>query len=128
MRKSQEYLVGEYDHIQVFNYTYYFENKDEFMNYEFEENERILESHLTDEALIAVKVEDIRIGKRKSICEANEYAPFIKNLQKVLYSFHHPNEWYNSWIDYVNKMPYNKALPLIELLNEFYITGKENDW
>lgn len=127
MRKSQEVLVGEYDHIQVFNYTYYFDSKEEAFNFQLGEDERILERYYTD-GIFAIKVEDVRACKRKNICEAADYMPFIKNLQKVQYSFHHPSEWYNSWIDYVNKMSYNKALPLIELLNEFYITGKETNW
>lgn len=127
MRKSQEVLVGEYGNVQVFNYTYYFDSTEEASNYQLGEDERILEIYCVD-GIFAIKVEDVRVCKRKNICEADEYAPFIKNLQKVQYSFHHPSEWYNSWIDYVNKMPYDKALPLIELLNEFYITGKETNW
>ena len=127
MRKSQEVLVGEYSNVQVFNYTYYFNSKEEASNYQLGKDERILELYCVD-GIFTIKVEDARTYKKKSIHEADEYASFIKNLQKVQYSFHHPSEWYNSWIDYVNKMPYDKALSLIELLNKFYITGKETNW
>lgn len=127
MRKSQEVLIGEYGNVQVFNYTYYFDSKEEASNYQLGEDERILECYYVD-GILAMRVEDIRVCKKKSIYEASEYASFIKNLQKTQYSFHHPSEWYNDWIDYVNKMPYDKALSLIELLNEFYITGKETNW
>ena len=52
----------------------------------------------------------------------------VKNLQKTQYNFGYTSEWYNKWIDYVSKLPYNEALELVELLNEFYIAGKENVW
>lgn len=128
MKKSQEFLVGEYGHVQVFNYTYYFNNKEEFENYQLEENERILEWRYTPDGIIAMNVEDVRVCKRKSVCEASEYEPFIKNLQKTQYNFNHNNEWYNNWIDYINKKPYDEACSLIELMNEFYVAGKENVW
>lgn len=65
---------------------------------------------------------------RECIYDADEYAPFVKNLQKTQYNFGHTGEWYNKWIDYVSKLPYNEALELIGVLNEFYIAGKENVW
>lgn len=127
MKKSQEVLVGEYGNVQVFNYTYYFDSKEEASNYQLGEDERILERYCID-GIFAIKVEDVRACKKKNICEASEYASFIKNLQRAQYNFNYSNEWYNNWINYINKMSYDKALSLIELLNEFYIAGKESIW
>ena len=62
------------------------------------------------------------------IYDEDEYKAFIKNLQNTQYNFYHNDKWYNKWIDYVSKKSYEDAKELVELLNEFYVTGKESVW
>ena len=131
MEKSQEFIVREYETFQVIHYNYYFKDKEEYANYKLQDNETILSSSWIQDSTnytIMVNVEEIRLIQSKCIYDENVYKAFIKNLQETQYTFCHNNEWYNKWIDYMSKKSYEDAKELVELLNEFYITGKERIW
>ena len=130
MRKGKEFIVRKEENYEVIQYKYYFLTKIEMEDYKLKKNEKLLARFFYEEEpySYAILIETTRAIETKHIYDADEYAPFIKNLQKTQYSFGYNSEWYNNWIDYVNKMPYDEACALIELLNEFYVAGKENVW
>lgn len=132
MEKSQEHIVRQDNNYQIVRYTYYFKTDEECVNYQLKDTEHLLNIYYlmdeTSEFKLGMNVEEVRVIQSKYIYDADEYKPFIKNLQKTQYNFGYDSEWYNKWIYYIGKLPYNEALSLIELLNEFYITGKENVW
>lgn len=64
----------------------------------------------------------------KIIFDNEEYAPFVKNLQRTQYCFGYSSEWYNNWIDWIASLPYNEAASIINLINEVYITGLEGSF
>ena len=131
MKKSKELVIRKEENFEVARYNYYFESKKEMEQFKLKKDEKLVARvfYTGDEDYpCMIQVETIRAIETKHIYDADEYAPFIKNLQKTQYSFGYNSEWYNNWIDYINKMPYDEACALIELLNEFYVAGKENIW
>ena len=130
MKKGKEFIVRKEENYEVIQYKYYFLTKTEMNDYKLKKNEKLLASSFYEEEpyTCCMLIEAIRMIETKHIYDANEYAPFIKNLQKTQYNFSYNSEWYNNWINYINKMPYDEACALIELLNEFYVAGKENVW
>lgn len=131
MRKSKELVIRKEENFEVVRYNYYFEGEKEMNQFVLNKNEKlIMHSFWTGDEFYPcmIQVEIIRNIETKHIYDVDEYAPFIKNLQRTQYNFGYSNEWYNNWIDYINKIPYDEACALIELLNEFYVAGKENIW
>ena len=131
MRKGMELIIRKEENFEVARYNYYFESEEEMKQFKLKKDEKLVARvfYTGDEYYpCMIQVEATRAIKVKHIYDADEYAPFIKNLQKTQYNFGYNSEWYNNWIDYVNKMPYDEACALIELLNEFYVAGKENVW
>ena len=131
MKKSKELVINKEENFEVVRYNYYFESKKEMEQFKLKKDEKLVARvfYTGDEDYSCmIQVETIRTIETKHIYDADEYAPFIKNLQRTQYSFGYNSEWYNNWIDYINKMPYDEACTLIELLNEFYVAGKENIW
>lgn len=50
MRKSEEYIVEQYDNCKIVRYVYYFKTKEECANYQLKKNEKLLEIYfLPDE-------------------------------------------------------------------------------
>ena len=128
MKKSQEFIVKEGETFQVVHYTYYFKDKEEYASYKLQNNETILSALCIQNSAnysIIVNVEATRSVQGKCIYNEDKYKVFIKNLQKTQYNFCHNDKWYNKWINYVSKKSYGDAKELVELLNEFYVTGKE---
>jgi len=130
MWKGKESVIRKEENYEVIQYKYYFLTKIEMEDYKLKKNEKLIGQFFNEKEpyTCSLLIETIRTIETKHIYDADEYAPFIKNLQKTQYSFSYNSEWYNNWIDYVNKMPYDEACALIELLNEFYVAGKENIW
>ena len=131
MKKGTESVIRKEENFEVIRYNYYFESKEEMERFKLKKDEKLIMRSFYTEYInypCMMQVEAIRAIKSKHIYDVDEYAPFIKNLQKTQYSFGYTSEWYNNWVDYVNKMPYDEACALIELLNEFYVAGKENVW
>jgi hypothetical protein len=130
MWKGKESIIRKEENYKVVQYKYYFLTKIEMEDYKLKKNEKLIGRIFNEKEpyTYSILIETIRTIETKHIYDADEYAPFIKNLQKTQYSFSYNSEWYNNWIDYVNKMPYDEACALIELLNEFYVAGKENIW
>lgn len=132
MKKSKEHIVYQDNNYQVVFYTYYFKTMEECNSYILKDDEQLLYVYkLMDENSdfkIGVNIKKIRIIQDNKIYNFEEYAAFVKNLQNTQHNFGYSNEWYNNWIDYVNKIPYDEAIKFIELLNDFYITGKEGVW
>ena len=131
MKKSNESVIHKEENFEIVRYNYYFESEKEMEQFKLKKDEKLVARVFytgNEDYPCMIQVETIRAIKVKHIYDADEYAPFIKNLQKTQYNFEYNNEWYNNWIDYVNKMPYDEARALIELLNEFYVAGKENVW
>lgn len=131
MEKSQEFIVKEYETFQIVHYTYYFKDKEEYASYKLQNNETMLSVSWIQDSTdynIMMNVEATRSIQSKCIYDEDEYKAFIKNLQKTQYHFFHNDKWYNKWIDYVSKKSYEDAKELVELLNEFYVTGKESVW
>ena len=131
MKKGNELVIRKEENFEVVRYNYYFEGEKEMNQFVLNSNEKLIRySFWTGDEFYpcAIQVEVIRNIETKHIYNADEYAPFIKNLQRTQYSFGYNSEWYNNWIDYINKIPYDEACALIELLNEFYVAGKENVW
>ena len=126
MKKGIELVIHK-ENYDIVRYNYYFLNKEEMENFKLKENERFIGDFVcADESFPYAKyVEVIRPIETKHIYDVDEYAPFIKNLQRTQYNFGYSSEWYNNWVDYVNKIPYDEACALIELLNEFYVAGME---
>ena len=127
MEKSKEHIVYQDNNCQVVSYTYYFKTMDECNSYILGKDEQLLNVYrLMDENSsfkVGVNIKKIRAIQDNKIYDFEEYAAFIKNLQNTQRNFGYSNEWYNNWIDYVNKIPYDEACSLIELLNEFYVAG-----
>ena len=131
MKKGNESIVQKEENFEVVRYNYYFESEKEMEQFKLKKGEKLLARVFYtgyESYPYMIQVEVIRAIKVSHIYDADEYAPFIKNLQKTQYSFGYTSEWYNNWIDYVNRIPYDEACALIELLNEFYVAGKENVW
>ena len=130
MRKSKEIIIRKEENYEIVQYKYYFLTKIEMEDYKLKKNEKLIGRIFNEKEpyTCSLLIETIRTIETKHIYDADEYAPFIKNLQRTQYSFGYNSEWYNNWIDYVNKIPYDEACALIELLNEFYVAGKENIW
>ena len=130
MKKGNESVIRKEENYEIVRYKYYFLTKTEMNDYKLEKNEKLIGQFFYEKEIYAYSmlVETIRTIKVSHIYDADEYAPFIKNLQKTQYNFGYNSEWYNNWINYINKMPYDEACALIELLNEFYVAGKENIW
>lgn len=131
MKKSQEFIVKECETFQIVHYNYYFKDKKEYANYKLQDNETMLSVSWVQDSTdytIMMNVEAIRQIQSKHIYDEDEYKVFIKNLQKTQYNFCHNDKWYNKWIDYISKKLYGEVKELVELLNEFYITGKESAW
>lgn len=131
MKKGKELIIRKEENFEVVRYNYYFKSKEEMEQFVLNSNEKLIERILFNpNGLYAcsMQVEVVRSIETKHIYDADEYAPFIKNLQKTQYNFGYNSEWYNNWINYINKIPYDEACTLIELLNEFYVAGKENVW
>ena len=131
MKKSLELVIRKKENFEVVRYIYYFEGEKEMNQFVLNSNEKlIMRSFCTGDEFYPcmIQVEITRNVETKHIYDADEYAPFIKNLQKTQYNFSYNSEWYNNWINYINKIPYDEACALIELLNEFYVAGKENIW
>ena len=131
MKKGNESVIHKEKNFEIVRYNYYFESEKEMEQFKLKKDEKLVARvfYTGNESYpCVIQVEVIRAIKVSHIYDADEYAPFIKNLQKTQYNFGYNNEWYNNWIDYINKMPYNEACALIELLNEFYVAGKENVW
>lgn len=129
MRKGNESIIrNEEENYEIVHYKYYFLTKTEMKDYKLKDNEKFLAGFVNANETYAYSmlIETIRAIEVNHIYDTDEYKVFIKNLQRTQYSFGYNSEWYNNWINYVNKMPYDKARVLIKLLNEFYIAGKEN--
>lgn len=130
MKIGNEIVFDKRENYEIVRYNYYFSSKEEMENFKLGKDERLIGHSYTGDIFYPcyIQVETTREIKSKHIYDVDEYASFIKNLQKTQYSFGYTSEWYNNWVDYVNKMPYDEACALIELLNEFYVAGKENVW
>lgn len=130
MRKGKEFIVRKEEDYEIVQYKYYFLTRTEMEDYKLKKNEKLLARFFMENEpyTCSMLIETIRIIETKHIYDVDEYAPFIKNLQRTQYNFGYNSEWYNNWINYINKMPYDEARALIELLNEFYVAGKENVW
>lgn len=128
MKIGKETVIRRKENFEVIQYSYYFESKEEIRDFQLMKDEQLIECSATQDEFYPYKmvVQTIRSIRAKQIYDMDEYKAFIKNLQRTQYSFGYNNEWYNNWIDYINKIPYNEACALIELLNEFYVAGKEN--
>lgn len=130
MRKGKEFVVRKEENYEIVQYKYYFLTKTEMKDYKLKKNEKLLARIFMENEpyTCSILIETIRTIETKHIYDIEEYAPFIKNLQKTQYNFGYSSEWYNNWINYINKMSYDEACALIELLNEFYVAGKEIVW
>jgi len=128
---GKEMVFDKRENYEIVRYNYYFSSKKEMGNFKLRENERLIgRSYYTGDQMYPcyIQVEAIRAIKSKHIYDSESYGAFIKNLQLVQKNFNYSNEWYNNWIDYVNKIGYDEAESLIELLNDFYISGTESNW
>jgi len=126
MKIGKEMVFGKRENYEIVRYNYYFSSRKEMENFKLHENERLIgRSYYTGDQMYPcyIQVEAIRAIKSKHIYDSESYGAFIKNLQLVQKNFNYSNEWYNNWIDYVNKIGYDEAESLIELLNDFYVSG-----
>ena len=132
MKIGKETVIHREEDFEVIRYNYYFESKEEMERFKLKKDEKLVARvfYTGNESYpCMIQVEKvIRIIKLKHIYDSESYGAFIKNLQLVQKNFNYSNEWYNNWIDYVNKIDYNKAESLIELLNDFYVSGMESTW
>lgn len=131
MKKGIELVIRKEENFEVVRYNYYFESKEEMERFKLKKDEKLVGRvfYTKDEFYpCVIQVEVTRAIKPKHIYDSESYKAFIKNLQLVQKNFNYSNEWYNNWIDYVNKIDYDKAESLIELLNDFYVSGMESNW
>ena len=131
MKKGTESVIRKEENFEVIRYNYYFESKEEMERFKLKKDEKLIMRSFYTEYInypCMMQVEVIRAIKSKHIYNSESYGAFIKNLQLVQKNFNYSNEWYNNWIDYVNKIGYDEAESLIELLNDFYVSGMESNW
>ena len=131
MKKGTESVIRKEENFEVIRYNYYFESKEEMERFKLKKDEKLIMRSFYTKYInypCMTQVEVIRAIKSKHIYDSENYQAFIKNLQLVQKNFNYNNEWYNNWIDYVNKIDYDKAESLIELLNDFYVSGMESNW
>lgn len=130
MRKGMELVIHKEKNYKIVHYKYYFLTEIEMKDYKLKENEKLLGyfSNEKEPYTYSMLIETVRAIKVKHIYNSESYKAFIKNLQLVQKNFNYSNEWYNNWIDYVNKIGYDEAESLIELLNDFYVSGMESTW
>lgn len=133
MKKGTESVIRKEENFEVIRYNYYFESKEEMECFKLKKDEKLImrsRSFYTEyiNYPCMIQVEVIRTIKSKHIYDSESYQAFIKNLQLVQKNFNYSNEWYNNWIDYINKIGYDEAESLIELLNDFYVGGMESNW
>jgi len=129
---GKETIIQREENFEVIRYNYYFESKEEMERFKLKTDEKlIMRSFYTGDETYPcmIQVEKvIRIIKSKHIYDSENYGVFLKNLRLVQKNFNYSNEWYNNWIDYVNKIDYDEAESLIELLNDIYVSGMESNW
>jgi len=129
---GKETIIQREENFEIVRYNYYFESKEEMERFKLKKDEKlVVRSFYTgnESYPCMIQVEKvIRVIKSKHIYNSESYQAFIKNLQLVQKNFNYSNEWYNNWIGYVNKIDYDKAESLIELLNDFYVSGMESTW
>lgn len=131
MKIGKEMIFDKRKNYVIVRYNYYFSNRKELENFKLRKGERLIaRSFYTGDQMYPcmIQVEATRVIKSKHIYDSENYKAFIKNLQLVQKNFNYSNEWYNNWIDYVNKIGYDEAESLIELLNDFYVSGMESNW
>jgi len=131
VKKGTESVIRKEENFEVIRYNYYFESKEEMERFKLKKDEKLIMCSFYTEYInypCMTQVEVIRAIKSKHIYNSESYQAFIKNLQLVQKNFNYSNEWYNYWIDYINKKPYQEAKYLIELLNDFSISGMESNW
>lgn len=131
MKIGKETIIQREENFEVVRYNYYFESKEEMERFKLKKNEKLVARifYTGNESYpCMIQVEVFRAAKLKHIYDSESYGAFIKNLQLVQKNFNYSNEWYNNWIDYVNKIGYDEAESLIELLNDFYVSGMESNW
>lgn len=131
MKISKETVIHREEDFEVVCYSYYFKSKEEMEHFKLKKDEKLVARifYTGNESYpCMIQVEIIRAIKSKHIYDSENYKVFIKNLQLVQKNFNYSNEWYNNWIDYVNKIGYDEAESLIELLNDFYVSGMESNW
>ena len=63
MKKSQEFIVKEWETFQIVRYTYYFKSKEECANYQLRKDERLLEIYFLPDEIFGfnwrIKVEAV---------------------------------------------------------------------
>ena len=131
MKIGKESVIQREENFEVIRYNYYFESKEEMERFKLKKDEKLVARvfYTGNESYpCMIQVEIIRAIKSKHIYDSENYGVFIKNLQLAQKNFNYSNEWYNNWIDYVNKIGYDEAESLIELLNDFYVSGMESNW